>query len=142
LSGITTSLALRIVDKYGRRRGQHPDASDNAISTDSISVNEQPYPSTNAHLPSPVSGYDTESDAFDFRDRETEKKGPSDKCIDENSLIAGAVVFLAAQVLLLVLWVVLWKKKRIQNAKEVVIPDNSTDSLSYMYESGFTRRMQ
>jgi len=133
---------LRIVDRYGRRHGQRPETSDNAIVTDSISVNEQPYPSTNAHLPSPVSGYDTESDAFDFRERETEKRGPSDRCVDENSLIAGAVVFLAAQVLLLVLWVVLWKKKRIQNAKEVVIPDNSTDSLSYMYESGFTRRMQ
>jgi hypothetical protein len=110
--------------------------------TDSISVNDQPYPSTNANLPSPISGYDTDSDAFDFSDRESEKKGPSDRCIDENSLIAGAVVFLAAQVLLLVLWVVLWKKKRSQNAKEVVIPDNSTDSLSYMYESGFSRRMQ
>ena len=124
---------LRIVDRYGRRRGQQPEEGDNAILTDAISVNEQPFLSTNS-----IDQYKT----FDFNERETKKTGSTDRCIDENSLIAGAVVFLAAQVLLLVLWVVLWKKKRTQNAKEVVIPDNSTDSLSYMYESGFTRRMQ
>jgi len=133
---------LRIVDKYGRRRGQYPKPSDNAILTDAISVNELPFSSTNTHLPSQVPNYDVGSEAFDFNERNTKKSGTSDRCIDENSLIAGAVVFLAAQVLLLVLWVVLWKKKRSQNAKEVVIPDNSTDSLSYMYESGFSRRMQ
>ena len=133
---------LRIVDKYGRRRGQHPKPSDNAILTDAISVNEQPFLSPNTHVPSQVPNYDVGSEAFDFSDRNTKKSDTSDRCIDENSLIAGAVVFLAAQVLLLVLWVVLWKKKRSQNAKEVVIPDNTTDSLSYMYESGFTRRMQ
>jgi len=134
---------LRIVDKYGRRRGQQtPEATDNAILTNTISINEQPYLSTSDSLPSQVSGYDTGSEAFDFSERENEKTRSSDRCIDENSLIAGAVVFLAAQILLLVLWVVLWKKKRSQNAKEVVIPDNSADSLSYMYESGFSRRMQ
>ena len=133
---------LRIVDKYGRRRGQHPKPSDNAILTDAISVNEQPFLSPNTQVPSQVPNYDVGSEAFDFSDRNTKKSDTSDRCIDENSLIAGAVVFLAAQVLLLVLWVVLWKKKRSQNAKEVVIPDNTTDSLSYMYESGFTRRMQ
>ena len=124
---------LRILDRYGRRRGQHPEIDGDQIgpqSTDPRSV------------PSLSSGYDMISEGFDFHERGTEKQHPSDRCIDENSLIAGAVVFLAAQILLLVLWVVLWKKKRIQNAKEVVIPDNSTDSLSYMYDSGFTRRMQ
>jgi hypothetical protein len=38
---------------------------------------------------------------------------------------------------------VLWKRKRSEQAKEVIsLPDNSTDSLSYLYESGFSRRLQ
>ena len=66
------------------------------------------------------------------------------RCIDTNSLIAGAVVFLVAQVLLLVIWVLFWKKKRSQQAKEVVHVNSpgmsNADSLSYMYDSGFQRR--
>ncbi len=67
----------------------------------------------------------------------------SDRCIDDTSLIAGAVVFLAAQVFLLMLWTLLWKRKRSAIAKEVVTPDggSSTDSLSYIYETGIPRRM-
>ena len=135
---------LRIVDRYGRRRNQHSEINENDLLPNEVSVDDKPYPSTGPHLPSQLPTYDTGSKAFDFHERETERKNvsASDRCIDENSLIAGAVVFLAAQILLLVLWVVLWKKKRVQNAKDVVIPDNSTDSLSYMYDSGFTRRMQ
>jgi cbb3-type cytochrome oxidase subunit 3 len=52
-------------------------------------------------------------------------------------------MFCFFQVILLVLWTVLWKRKRAEQAKEVIsLPDNSTDSLSYLYESGFSRRLQ
>ena len=118
---------LHIVDKIGRRRPQiqeepsrveQTDARGNVINRNQISHNE--------YVPS--------SSSFDIFEES--------KCIDTNSLIAGAVVFLVAQVLLLVAWVLLWRKKRSQQAKEVVVPDNSTDSLSYMYDSGYSRRLQ
>ena len=67
-----------------------------------------------------------------------------DRCVDSNSLIAGAVVFIVAQVLLLVIWVLFWKKKRSQMAKEVVTTTSqlsNADSLSYMYDTGFQRRL-
>jgi len=65
------------------------------------------------------------------------------KCVEENTLISGAVIFLVIQVIILSMFVFLWKKKRENNAKKVITPpESTTDSLSYMYESGFTRRLQ
>ena len=65
------------------------------------------------------------------------------KCVEENTLISGAVIFLVIQVIILSMFVFLWKKKRENHAKEVITPpESTTDSLSYMYESGFTRRLQ
>merc|ERR1711976_46260 len=116
---------LRIVDRYGRRRPTQEEPT-RVVQTDSQGnlVNRNQI-NTNEYTPS--------SSSFDIIDDFT-----SPKCVDQNSLIAGAVVFLVAQVLLLVVWVLLWKKKRTQQAKEVIVPDNSTDSLSYMYDSGYS----
>ena len=69
--------------------------------------------------------------------------GPT-HCLEENTLISGAVVFLVIQVIILTMFVFLWKRKRDSQAKDVISlpPESTTDSLSYMYESGFTRRLQ
>ena len=68
----------------------------------------------------------------------------SSRCVEENTLISGSVIFLVIQVIILAMFVFLWKKKRENQAKEVICtpPESTTDSLSYMYESGFTRRLQ
>ena len=54
--------------------------------------------------------------------------------------------YLLVQVILLLLWTLLWRKKRSAQAKEVVMmtPDaqSTADSLSYIYETGIPRRMQ
>jgi len=66
----------------------------------------------------------------------------SQRCVEENTLISGAVIFLVIQVIILTMFVFLWKKKRENQAKEVITPpESTTDSLSYMYESGFARRL-
>lgn len=66
-----------------------------------------------------------------------------EKCVEENTLISGAVIFLVIQIIILTMFIFLWKKKRENHAKEVITPaESTTDSLSYMYESGFTRRLQ
>ena len=70
----------------------------------------------------------------------------NNRCVDDTSLIAGAIVFIVIQVLLLILWTLLWKKKRSAHAKEVAVimspAESTTDSLSYIYDSGIPRRMQ
>ena len=65
------------------------------------------------------------------------------RCIDDTSLIAGAIVFISIQIMILVFWTVLWKRKRSVMAKEVILPPencSSADSLSYIYDSGIPRR--
>ena len=66
------------------------------------------------------------------------------RCLDDSTLIAGGIIFLVFQVFLLLLWTLLWKKKRSEQAKQVIMsPENlsSTDSLSYIYETGIPRRL-
>ena len=73
----------------------------------------------------------------------TSGSGDSSRCIDDTSLIAGAIVFLVAQLLLLIIWTLVWKRRRSEAAKEVIMrPENTHDSLSYIYETGLARRMQ
>ena len=68
---------------------------------------------------------------------------PNHRCVEENTLISGSVIFLVIQVIILAMFVFLWKKKRENRGKEVITPpESTTDSLSYMYETGFTRRLQ
>jgi len=70
------------------------------------------------------------------------RSAPIAHCLEENTLISGAVVFLVIQVIILTMFVFLWKRKRDSQAKEVITPpESTTDSLSYMYESGYTRRL-
>jgi len=73
----------------------------------------------------------------------TEEGG--ERCVNETSLITGAVIFLIAQGFLLLLWTCLWKRRRSAMAKEVVgyMPEvgSSSDSLSYIYDAGIPKRM-
>lgn len=112
---------LRIVDRYGRRRAQTQNDNTNS----------------NNNLDSTLDQAEVDYDLSP-----TTHSNNNNRCVDENSLISGAVIFLVLQVILLVLWTFLWRRKRSVQAKEVVVPDNSTDSLSYLYESGFARRLQ
>ena len=124
---------LHIVDKIGNRRPQvaapppqHPTTLVEQVDARGVRV-----PTHEVFVPSSTSFDTTSLDA--------------DRCVDSNSLIAGAVVFIVAQVLLLVVWVLFWKKKRSQMAKEVVTTASqlsSADSLSYMYDTGFQRRLR
>lgn len=104
---------LRIVDRYGRR--------------------------STANLPRIAEINST--DVFDRSENNTPFS--THKCVEENTLISGAIIFLVLQVIMLVMFTFLWKKKRSNQAKEIISPpESTTDSLSYMYESGFTRRLQ
>jgi len=69
-----------------------------------------------------------------------------ERCVNETSLITGAVIFLIAQGFLLLLWTCLWKRRRSAMAKDVVgympeVGSSSTDSLSYIYDAGIPKRM-
>ena len=67
-------------------------------------------------------------------------------------MLAGAVVFVTVQVLLLVVWMLFWRRRRNVDAKgnlhAVMMPATSTstlsssnnESLSYIYDSGIPRR--
>lgn len=83
---------------------------------------------------------EVDSNQVVYSDSELELDG---KCVDDTSMIAGAIVFFIVQIFLLLLWTVLWKKRRSAQSKEVVMREgaSSTDSLSYIYETGIPRRM-
>lgn len=122
-SEVLVVQTLRIVDDNKKFRGGAPlRLSDNSIPT----INNQTLRSTNYH-----------------NVQETSMLPTHQKCVEENTLISGAVIFLVIQVIILSMFVFLWKKKR-ENHKNQTIspPESTTDSLSYMYESGFTRRLQ
>jgi len=126
---------LHIVDKMGRRRPQQqqqeePSRVEQTDSRGNRLINRNQISRNEVFVPS--------SSSFDIIHQHSD----SSRCIDTNSLIAGSVMFLVAQVLLLVLWILVWRRKRSKQAKEVVVPDNSTDSLSHMYETGYSRRLQ
>jgi len=123
-SEVLVVQTLRIVDNNKKFKGGAPlRLSDNSIPT----INNQTVRNTNYHN----------------NVQETSMLPTHQKCVEENTLISGAVIFLVIQVIILSMFVFLWKKKR-ENHKNQTIspPESTTDSLSYMYESGFTRRLQ
>lgn len=62
----------------------------------------------------------------------------------ESTLLAGGLVFLVLQILILLFCTLLWKRKRNLQAKEIMLPSppgsSTADSLSYIYESSIPRR--
>lgn len=68
-------------------------------------------------------------------------------CLDKSSMISGAVIFLAAQLIIVILFAMIWKRNQRNSSKGLDLLEGSTttsraDSLSYLYESGFARRLQ
>jgi len=70
------------------------------------------------------------------------------ECLDKSSMISGAVIFLAAQLVIVLLFAVIWRRNQRANSNkgmgmlEGSVASSRADSLSYMYESGFARRLQ
>jgi len=129
-SEVLVVQTLRIVDKNKKFNNPPPARlSDNSVP--SHTVNNQTL-RNNYH-----------SNHNSYNVQETSMLPTHQKCVEENTLISGAVIFLVIQVIILSMFVFLWKKKRNNHAKQVITPpESTTDSLSYMYESGFTRRLQ
>lgn len=64
-------------------------------------------------------------------------------CLDKTSMITGAVVFLLAQLIIVIMFALIWRKNQKGKDKSLSSLDSSrTDSLSYMYDAGFARRVQ
>merc|ERR1711970_1468844 len=67
-------------------------------------------------------------------------------CLDKSSMISGAVIFLAAQLMIVILFALIWRRNHRANDKGLNMLESPTgsraDPLSYMYESGFARRLQ
>ena len=69
------------------------------------------------------------------------------ECLDKTSMISGAVIFLAAQLVIVILFAMIWRRNQRNSSKGLDLLEGSTttsraDSLSYLYESGFARRLQ
>merc|ERR1719228_2915873 len=111
--------SLKIVDRYGKRNKQKQLPSNE---------NEE-YSFANDHLANDITGDLIEGD-----------------CLDKSSMISGAVIFLAAQLIIVILFALIWRRNHRANDKGLNMLESPTgsraDALSYMYESGFARRLQ
>ena len=65
-------------------------------------------------------------------------------CLNKTNMITGAVVFLLAQLLIVVLFAIIWRRSHNNDKDKALMlgPDSRTDSLSYIYETGHCRRLQ
>lgn len=67
-------------------------------------------------------------------------------CMNKTSMISGAIIFLAAQLVIVILFALIWRRNQRASDKSMMegsISGNSrADSLSYLYESGLARRLQ
>ena len=110
--------SLKIVDRYGKKEAEKKSSKENS--------------------------------GFDFLDEDllsgTGIVEP--ECLDKTSMISGAVIFLAAQLVIVILFAMIWRRNQRNSSKGLDLLEGSTagtsraDSLSYLYESGFARRLQ
>lgn len=63
-------------------------------------------------------------------------------CLDKTSMITGAVIFLLAQLVIVILFALIWKRNHKETDKGLNMLESRSDSLSYMYDAGFARRVQ
>ena len=118
--------SLRIVDRYGKRE-KHQPRLPASVDQDFKSVEENiSQDLVNPHL--------FEAD-----------------CLDKSSMISGAVIFLALQVIIVILFAIIWRRNQRNNDKSLslmesptgsVVSSSRADSLSYMYDTGFARRLK
>merc|ERR1711963_1064441 len=91
-----------------------------------------------------------ENSGFDFLDEDLLSGAGivEPECLDKTSMISGAVIFLAAQLVIVILFAKIWRRNQRNSSKGLDLLKGSTagtsraDSLSYLYESGFARRLQ
>jgi len=111
--------SLKIVDRYGKREKQKKIPNNY----------KDEYSFANDNLSDDITGNLLEGD-----------------CLDKSSMISGAVIFLAAQLIIVILFALIWRRNHRANDKGLNMLESPTgsraDSLSYMYESGFARRLQ
>jgi len=84
---------------------------------------------------------------FSFIDESLSGSNLEAECLDKTSMISGAVIFLAAQLVIVILFAMIWRRNQRNSSKGMDLLEGSTttsraDSLSYLYESGFARRLQ
>ena len=84
---------------------------------------------------------------FDFDESLLNDLELEPECLDKTSMISGAVIFLAAQLIIVILFAMIWRRNQRNSSKGLDLLEGSTttsraDSLSYLYESGFARRLQ
>ena len=145
----------RTVDSYGRKkrstevsRKKRMAGLEETLVVSSLQIIDRSKQNRLSQKPNSVEDVRFKNATFDTGSNDliytrSELEAESAKCVDDTSLIAGAIVFLVVQVFILFLWTLLWKKKRNAQAKDVVMsPElSSADSLSYIYEAGIPRRM-
>jgi len=119
--------SLRIVDRYGKREKQQPRLP--------ASV-DQDFKSVEENISQDVTGVNPRLFEAD--------------CLDKSSMISGAVIFLALQVIIVILFAIIWRRNQRNNDKSLSLMESPTgsvvssraDSLSYMYDTGFARRLK
>ena len=110
--------SLKIVDRYGKRQEQELEKRNRMIEEEESSSNY-----FNEGIREDVSGNLLNAD-----------------CLDKTSMITGAVVFLLAQLLVVMLFALIWRRNHRANDKGLNMLESRADSLSYMYDA--TRRIQ
>merc|ERR1719225_1355265 len=105
---------------------------------------------TKVTSPQSAPGVVQENGDFDFLDEDLLSGAGivEPECLDKTSMISGAVIFLAAQLVIVILFAMIWRRNLRNSSKGLDLLEGSTagtsraDSLSYLYESGFARRLQ
>jgi len=113
--------SLKIVDRYGKREKQ-PATIDQDFNSIEENLSED---IANTHV------YEAD-------------------CLDKSSMISGAVIFLALQVIIVILFAIIWRRNQRNNDKSLgmlespsgSVVSSRADSLSYMYDTGFARRLK
>jgi hypothetical protein len=126
--------SLKIVDRYGKRKEQE----------------QAELQKRNRKLDDETSSLSTSADSsfgIDLLAEDIVKGNPlggggSADCLDKTSMIVGAVVFLVAQLAIVVLFALIWRRNQRQADKGLSQLESRSDSLSYMYDAGFARRVQ
>ena len=122
--------SLKIVDRYGKRKEQE----------------QQELQKRNRKLDLEASSSSADGSlGIDLLAEDIVKGNPlggGSDCLDKTSMIAGAVVFLLAQLIIVVMFALIWRRHQRQADKGLSVMESRSDSLSYMYDAGFARRVQ
>jgi hypothetical protein len=125
--------SLKIVDRYGKRKEQE--------------LQDLQKRNRKIDLEAASSSAENSDDSLgiDILAEDMVKGNPlggGADCLDKTSMIVGAVVFLVAQLVIVVMFALIWRRNQRQADKGLSVLESRSDSLSYMYDAGFARRVQ